>query len=107
MAKKKPKRRRSEKATTMVVGVAWYAAAEWDRLKEICVDAQKLEDTHAEWLRDAERAVREFEQNGLFVRRVPVAVDALIAWCQSHNCPIDASARAKFAAEMVQRVEHS
>ena len=105
MASKKPKRRRAAKTNPMVVAMAWFDAAEWERLREVSVDAETLESSHAEWQKLAERSVTEFGQNGVVVRRVPVRVDALIAWCNSQNRPIDASARAALAAEMAQIAE--
>ena len=33
-----------------VAGVGWYKPGEWDRLRAIAPDADKLEGTHAQWL---------------------------------------------------------
>jgi hypothetical protein len=33
----------------MIVGMAWYSAAEWERLKEVVPDPDHLEPTHEEW----------------------------------------------------------
>ncbi len=41
------------------VGIAWYEAEQWSRLLEISADRDELEETYQEWVRDAERAIKE------------------------------------------------
>ena len=45
-------------SVSTIVGVAWYEPDEWDQLRAVAPDAEKLEATHAEWLAFAEKASR-------------------------------------------------
>lgn len=90
-----------------LVGVAWYDPAEWDALRALAPDAEKLEPTHAEWLAFAEERLAELRAAGHDVRRVPVKLDALQAWCTAHRRRPDASARAEYVSAELQRLhEH-
>lgn len=66
--------------TTAVIGVAWYRINQWQRLRAVSIDADNLEDTYEEWLREAEQKVAEFRALGLCVEKVDVDVEQLIAW---------------------------
>ena len=86
----------------MVVGVAWYSAADWERLKEVVPDADHLEPTHQEWGSAATKALADLKDHGVDVRRVPVGVDELLAWCEAAGRKPDSGARAQFAAEKLR-----
>ena len=88
---------------TSVVGVAWYRPEEWEILRNAAVDKNTLENTHAEWLADAERVVKQLRQKGLHIVKVDIEIADLILWCESQNIPLDGNARSKYAAFKVQR----
>jgi hypothetical protein len=90
-----------------LVGVAWYDAAEWNRLRAIAPDADKLEATHAEWLAIAEKTRADLHAAGQAVHRVPVRVAALEAWCEQLGRRPDASARAEFTSAELQRLHRA
>ena len=83
------------------VGMAWYTPWEWDTLRRVAADPEKLEATHAEWLRIAKKAWRDLAAQGVDCQRVIVSVDELVAWCREHGRPVDGPARAAFVAEQV------
>jgi hypothetical protein len=85
------------------VAVAWYSPAEWQRLREIAADPDALEPTYGEWVVAAETAERDLAAEGLVLERVEISIDELQAWCREHHRPIDGSARAEFAAELLRR----
>jgi hypothetical protein len=80
----------------MVVGIGWYDAVQWAKLKGVAADPDRLDDSHEAWQRTAERTLQELMAQGLDVRRVPIDVDALVQWCRDHGKAIDAKARAEF-----------
>lgn len=86
-----------------LVGVAWYDPAEWERLRAVAPDAEKLEPTHAEWLALAEERLASLRAAGHDVRRVPVRLAALQAWCAANGRRPDASARAAYVSAELQR----
>jgi hypothetical protein len=86
-----------------VVGCAWYRAGEWERLREIAADPEKLEQTYEEWVETAERALRGMREAGMRVEKVDVDVEELLAWCERRELAVDAGARAHYAAEALRQ----
>ena len=87
-----------------VIGVAWYRPEQWETLRNVSVDRDKLEEKYAEWLADAERVVKQLQQQGLRVIKVDVEISDLMLWCESQQIPLDAEARSNYAAFKVQRL---
>ena len=77
----------------MVCGFAWYRAEEWPQLLAAAADRQDLDETHAEWLQEAQRAFLDFTARGVHARKVDVGVDELIQWCRKNRRPLDSDAR--------------
>jgi hypothetical protein len=92
------KNRRKKAHRDAVLGLAWYQADEWSKLLEASADRDELEETHAEWLRDAEATYRKMVVGGLGVKKVRVRVDELIEWCREEGRPVDSESRAAYAA---------
>jgi hypothetical protein len=100
---RRPSRRRSRKpGLPAVVGIAWYDSVQWAKLKQVAADAERLDDTHEQWQRNAERTERQLETEGLVLRRVPIDVDALVAWCRTQNRPVNGEARAEYTSRIVR-----
>ena len=86
------------------IGVAVYAEAEWERLRQLAADPEMLEETYAEWRTVYESSVRQLAVSGLATEPVEVGVEELQAWCTARKRPLDANARAEFVSEiMAQR----
>jgi hypothetical protein len=81
------------------VGLAWYQPEQWQRLREISQDRNNLEDTYREWVRNAEKAIRELNRNGIQIVKVTLDVEELLLWCQSQNIPVDDEARSRYVTE--------
>ena len=89
-----------------MIGVAWYRINQWQRLRAVSIDADNLEDTYEEWLREAEQKVAEFGALGLRVEKVDVDVEQLIAWCNERGLKLDGGARSMYVTErLCQRDE--
>jgi hypothetical protein len=86
------------------VGVAWYKSEEWETLRNASTDKDKLEETYAEWLKEAERVVRELRQQGLQIIKVDVEIADLLLWCEGQDIPLNAEARAKYTAFKVKQL---
>ena len=78
----------------MVSGVAWYKREQWDLLKSVAPDADKLEKTYDEWIEYAERAFKDVRETGIDL--VKVDVEELIRWCKDKRRPVDGAARTSF-----------
>ena len=99
-------RRRPPKTTVrMRVGLAWYTRAQWAAVRAVATDPENLEDTYEAWVAMAERALQELAPTGLRPEKVLIDSQALGAWCQQENRPVDAEARAAFAAELLRQHE--
>jgi hypothetical protein len=84
------------------VGIAWYDTVQWAKLKQVADDPAALDYTHEAWQRGAERTERELSRRGLTTRRIPIDVDALVAWCRARNQPVNSASRAEYTAEIVR-----
>jgi hypothetical protein len=98
MARRRSRGQPHEAPTDVAVG--WYDAVQWARLKQVAVDADKLDDSYETWKRNAESFERELRQKGIEIQRVHIDVEALIAWCQSRHKPINGAARSEYAAQL-------
>ena len=86
----------------VVVGIAWFRPDQWELLRSVSVDADVLEQTHAEWEKLARQTIKDLARQGILARRVDVDVQRLQAWCAEHQRPLDASARASYATERLR-----
>jgi hypothetical protein len=102
MTRRESRRRSRKTGLPLVVGIAWYDSTQWTKLKQIAADTEQLDDTHEEWQRNAERTERQLAADGMAVRRVPIDVDALVAWCRAQNKPVDGAARAEYTSRIVR-----
>ena len=86
-----------------MIGVAWFDPAQWQRLRLVVADPSEIEDTFAEWERNAMGAVHTLERQGQEVARVHVDLEALVAWCKGRGVPVNGKARAEYAAFLLQQ----
>src|SRR5438477_8443691 len=86
------------RSKTVVAGIAWFRPDQWQLLRSLASDADILEQTHAEWESLAEKTMRDLAREGLLARKVDVDVNDLQAWCIAQKRPLDAAARAQYAA---------
>jgi len=86
----------------MIFGVAWFKPEQWQALRNASVDRKKMEETHSEWLLNANRALKELRAQGMTVEPVEIDVKELVAWCQEQGLPLNSSARSRYAAEKIR-----
>jgi len=92
------------KANTMrisVIGIAWYRRTDYETLKRLFVDGEKLPATYDQWLKSAERPANQFSRDGQAFQKVYIDPDTFPAWCAARGLDIDANARTQFSAESV------
>ena len=88
MSRRKIKKPRAREFT-QVLGIAWYRADQWERLRDISADRDELEPTHEEWRHAAEQATQSLTDAGAGPRRVDVDVEALLKWCKKEGVPVN------------------
>jgi hypothetical protein len=89
----------------LVTGVAWNKADQWPALYEASVDRDALEDTHEEWLKQAQKTLVELGRQGVRTERVEIDVGELVEWCRRHGRDLDGKARAEFTTRQL-RMKH-
>jgi hypothetical protein len=85
-----------------VAGVGCYSRTEWQKLREVAADPERLENSYEEWLAVFDQAWRKMEASGIALVKVPVDVSGLINWCRGRNMPIDGKARAQYVVEVMK-----
>ncbi len=102
MARRKRKRVRGRVGLPNVcIALAWYDALQYAKLRQVADDLEDLDESFEAWKRGAERSMRELMNSGLTIRRVPIDVDALVAWCRKQGKPNVSASRAEFTTEIL------
>jgi hypothetical protein len=101
--KRRRRRERPDIAADAELGLAWYTREGWERLRELAVDREQLDDSFDAWERGAQAAITELAAMGRIVRKVPIDLEALLAWCQAQDRPLEASARAEYVTHLLQQ----
>lgn len=91
------------KGPQLKVGLGWYRAEQWQRLREISADVEILEEVYADWLELAEQKISELRATGLDVEKVDVDVNELLLWCNAQSLPVNAQSRARYVSETLQK----
>ena len=81
------------------VGVVWYTKDEWGKMKDICIDKERFEETYEDWEAMVARTVAEMKKAGLKAIKVYVTADEFRDWCAHYSYPMDASSRSRFIVE--------
>ena len=101
------RRRRRERlhaaSATTQLGLAWYSREDWERLHDIADDRDKLDDTYEDWERQALKMIQDLEAVGQQIRKVPIDIEALIAWCRERKCRIDMAARSEYVSYLLSQ----
>jgi hypothetical protein len=84
------------------VGLAWFERDQWERLRDVAADPEILDDSYEEWLEGATQLAEKLKSEGVPIQPVTVFIDALVAWCDEQQLPVDSGARAKYAAALLK-----
>ena len=103
MNRHKRRQRSQVPSAEMQLGLAWYSREDWERLREIADDRDKLDDAYEDWERQALKMIHDLEAVGRRVRKVPINIEALIAWCAERKCRIDMAARSEYVTYLLSQ----
>lgn len=84
-------------------GVPWYSPDSWPRLKATAVDPEVMKDTYEEWRVSAESTLKALCRRGVWLEKVEIDIDALLAWCAAQDRAIDAAARYAYVEHLLQQ----
>jgi hypothetical protein len=99
------RRKRFQIPSDAQLGLAWYTREGWGRLRELAADRDALDDTFEDWERGALAVLHELESIGRDVRKVPVDIEVLMAWCRERDRRIDSAARAEFVSHLLKTAQ--
>ena len=88
-----------------VIGVAWYRREDYERLKAMFKDGEKLPDTYEDWLSKAQITILTLAKDRLRVEKSYIDPETFPQWCVEKGLQMDADARTHFAAEFA-RAKH-
>lgn len=86
------------------VGVGWYTAEDWQKVKACAKVPERLEATSAEWEAMAEQSLAHLRAQGIDAKKSYVVASDLTAWCLAKNKPNEASSRAAFVSRQGAKV---
>jgi hypothetical protein len=86
----------------IVTGILWWKPEQWKRAKQVSTDGDDFENTYFEWLIGAEKALKNFRDQGLTVYKIEIDLDKLVKWCKDQNMPLNGKARTKFTSMKVK-----
>ena len=81
---------------TLIMGVSWYRADQWDRLREISADKATFDTPYETALVEWEKQVQHLEAQGIRPIKVEVDVEELLTWCTTQGLPVTPETRTKF-----------
>ena len=87
----------------LVVGMAWFSAESYDRLRALFEDGDKLPVTYAQWLVNADAGYQSLSASGVSVIKVDIDLDQFPKWCASQGHNINAEARKAYASFVAYR----
>ncbi|MFN7918770.1 MAG: hypothetical protein U0Q16_01655 [Bryobacteraceae bacterium] len=100
-----PKKKKAPAPIT-VTGLTWYRSRQdFDRLKAMAKDPEKLPVSYSTWLQDAMRVRQELERSGITVVKAYLDPVEFPTWCLAQGIDMDVMARMEFAREFASRTE--
>lgn len=82
-----------------VIGMSWYKEHDYQRLRDIFDDGDKLPPTYAKWLQNAQYGFDELTSKGHIVIKAYIDPESFTGWCVKQGYRIDSKARNQFAID--------
>lgn len=87
-----------------IAGIPWYEPENFDRLRSMFEDGNKLHGTYEEWRVAAESSRKNLESRGVRVVCVNIDPDQFPVWCRDNRMNLNAEARNRFAASIAYKL---
>jgi ribosomal protein S16 len=85
------------------VGIVWYTPEEWERMKQISIDSERLEDSFKEWESMAQKTLNDMKATGIAGTKVFIKAEEFFVWCKIHSLPVDAASRSRYVSELMSK----
>ncbi|MCK7599181.1 hypothetical protein M0G74_18050 [Microbulbifer sp. CAU 1566] len=89
----------------MNIGVCWYQKDEWEKMRSLSVDPEKLDDDYESWKKNAHETITSLREKGMSVKKVSVKAKDLAEWCNQHGKKVNGEARAAYASFLLDQRE--
>jgi len=89
------------------IGIAWYHRDQWQRLREVSTDVDKLEETYDQWLWWATKHIKEMTDAGMSIGKVHIDIERLIVRCEENGLEVNSSSRAQYTAERLRELDQN
>lgn len=90
-----------------VQAMVWYKEEDWDTLKKLFVDGDRLPPSYHDWLSRAEEMKKEAQAAGDAVIKVYIDPQTFPEWCAKKGVAMDSEARSQLAIEVAQEQSFS
>ena len=87
-----------------VVGLAWFTAESYPRVRELFTDRDERIENFRDWLERATQVEKIKKADGFRVIRVHLDATDFPAWCRRNGRNVDSDAVADYAAEKAAEV---
>lgn len=98
-----------ERGGLQVMAVAWWREDQWDHLREVSEDRDRLEESFEEWESTAQIMLADVRDQvkGKGIRVVPclVDIDEMLAWCNEQDMAVNAESRAAYVGRMHEQLQ--
>jgi hypothetical protein len=78
---------------------AWFRREDYDRIREIMEDGERLPPSFDEWEQLAKSQVANAKRGGIIIKPVMLDPDKFIAFCRAKKMKPNGPARSKFAID--------
>jgi len=85
------------------IGIPWYHEADYNGLREMFEDGQKLPLAYSEWFQPANSLFEFLKSAGVAVYKVYITPEEFPDWCVAHKHRLDRHARKVFVGEFVTK----
>ena len=85
------------------IGIVLYTKDEWEKMKAISVDSERLENSFDEWNEMSEKVLKDMKATGLSGEKVFIKADEFFIWCKIHSLPVDAASRSRYVSEILSK----
>jgi hypothetical protein len=101
----RPKSKAAPRGSISILGITWYREHEYDRMKAMFPDGDKLPDTYDDWRKKAQEMVEFMGSRGYVMVKAYLDPEAFPEWCRSKGFEMDGKARAQFGQEYASNAQ--
>ena len=85
---------------------AWFRREDYERIREIMEDSDRLPPSFDEWEQLAKNRVAKAKRDGIIIKPIMLDPDTFVAFCKARKIRPNGDARAKFVVGFSRGVAH-